>query len=196
MSPVKCRCQTAASSLTTKWDTASVQAQCCAMYGMRNLPPLLTPTPSPSTRPFARHISIHIYLSCSPQSSCCSAFGHSCIFGLPLSEHILAQTGAFRAATRIQYHACPLLSRVVVDVHFVTPSLSLGFLSWVPSVHGRLGPPRHCCLQLHPHPSHKPGVSPRLLLPRLHTAVYLRCARLPRSGRDFSLHHPPTSPCT
>lgn len=127
MSPVKCRCQTAASSMTTKWDTASVQAQCCAMYGMRNLPPLLTPTPSPSTRPFARHISIHIYLSCSPQSSCCSAFGHSCIFGLPLSEHILAQTGASRAATRIQYHACLLLSRVVVDVHFVTPSLSLRF---------------------------------------------------------------------
>lgn len=42
----------------------------------------------------------------------------------------------------------------------------------------------------HTQASPKSGVSPRLLLPLLQAAVYLRCARLPGSGRDF---FPPTT---
>lgn len=190
---------TAASSMTAKWDTSSIQAQCCAVYGMRDLP-LFSPISIHNT--IARRV--FIYLPCSPQSPCCSAFGHSCILGLPLPEHILAHpstTGAPTAATRIQYHDRLLLSRVVVStfhhsaaVPFLTPSLRLRA-----SVCTRPDPPRALLppASTHTTPSHKPGASPRLLLPRLQcTCVPALCkaARALALCCVAPLRYPPVHP--
>lgn len=45
--------------MTTKWDTASIQAQCCVVYGMRDLPPLDSPVSIHSS--IAHHMFSYIY---------------------------------------------------------------------------------------------------------------------------------------
>lgn len=114
----------AASAMTTKWDTT----QCCALYSIRNLPPLLA-IDGIHNIAHPRLVPVFVYLPCKPQSPCSSAFGHSCISGLPLSKHILAQQARPRrqraysttlASSSLEW-CCRRPPPQSAAVHFVTP---------------------------------------------------------------------------
>lgn len=110
---------------------------------------------------------VYVYLPGSPQSPCPSAFGHSCILGLPIPEHTLARQARPRRQRASSTTLASSSPKWLCRRSPTAIAVLLCHAHPVPEVCGRLDLPKHCCLQLQPHPSHQPGVSPRLRLPRL-----------------------------